>query len=713
MIRQDFLPTTKADMLDRDWHWYDFLLVTGDAYVDHPSFGVAVIGRLLESRGFRVAVLAQPGWKNAEAFTSLGRPRLAVMISAGNLDSMVAHYTASKKKRNQDFYSPGKAIGKRPDRASIVYSNRAREAFGSDMPIILGGLEASLRRFAHYDYWDNKVRRGILFDAAADMLVYGMGERAVIDIAARLKKGEPINRMRDIPGTAFIVSDLDSDTPSMSAKGGQGQTDLDTLSRNSDAGAEVENSQATPSKTVSAQAISTPILKNAAMCPSFEEVKADRYKYADATKLQYELHDAISGRILIQPHEHRYLVVMPPQMPLDTEMLDKVAELPYLRAYHPDYDSEGGVPALDEVRFSIIHNRGCFGACNFCSLAWHQGRMVTSRSHASVLKEAELLTHHEDFKGYIHDVGGPTAQFRTASCDVQKDKGMCTSRKCLTPTPCKKLKVDHSDYLALLRKIRNMPKIKKVFVRSGIRFDYMMADPDTTFFRELVAHHISGQLKVAPEHCVDHILDYMGKPHIEVYRRFMDLYAKFNQSEGKNQFLVPYLMSSHPGSTLSDAVELAEFLHREGARPEQVQDFYPTPGTISTCMYFTGIDPFTKRPVYVARTPHEKELQRALLQYFLPENRDLVAEALRKAHRLDLIGHDPKCLIRPPRKSTAEQFVAKTRAQKIRQGTKRSFSGDQVTGKPGASKKPTARHKPDISNKPANRRSRDKGRGRV
>lgn len=622
MDRSLFLPVSRQDMLDREWYWYDYLVVTGDAYVDHPSFGPAVISRVLEKAGFRVAVLAQPDWKNADAFLAMGRPRLGVMISSGNLDSMVAHYTAAKKHRNEDFYSPGKKAGLRPDRAVIVYANRAREAFGKDISIIIGGLEASLRRFAHYDYWDNKVRRSILFDAAADILIYGMGEKATLEIARRQKAGMPISEMTNIPGTAFSVNSPEA------------------------------------------------FLETGLMCPSFEVVSTRKKEYAEATRLQYEEHDPVRGRTLVQQHGDHFLVVLPPAMPLSREELDEAAELPYTREYHPMYEEMGGVPALDEVRFSIIHNRGCFGACNFCSLAWHQGRMVTSRSQESVLREARQLTQHKDFKGYINDVGGPTANFRHYSCKDQDKRGMCKNRKCLTPVPCNHLDADHSDYLQLLRRLRKVPGVKKVFIRSGIRYDYLLEDKNKDFFEDLVTYHISGQLKVAPEHCVDSVLDYMGKPHIDVYRRFMEQYSCMNEKYDKNQFVVPYLMSSHPGCSLADAVALAEFLHSTGRQPEQVQDFYPTPGTISTCMYHTGYDPMTMEHVYVARTPHEKALQRALLQWRNPENRALVVEALHKAGRPDLIGHDPKCLIRP-----------QSAAQREAEGSVRRASG-RASGRP-------------------------------
>ena len=601
MYPEVFLPVSKEDMQDRGWWWYDFLVVTGDAYVDHPSFGPTVIARLLESEGFRVAILAQPDWHSCDAFTAMGRPKLGVMIGAGNLDSMVSHYTAAKKRRSEDFYSPGKRTGLRPDRATIVYANRAREAFGPDMPIIIGGLEASLRRFAHYDYWEDKVRRSILFDAPADILTYGMGETATREIARRLKKKEKPATMTDIKGTAVIVND-----PAVCAY---------------------------PSVTL----------------PSYEDVTADKVAYANATRVEYEEHDAVRGRAMIQKHGVKYLLVNPPQMPLTTQELDAVADLPYTREVHPMYDDMGGVPAIEEVRFSCIHNRGCIGGCNFCALAFHQGRMVTSRSHESVIREVTAMTHHPLWKGYVSDVGGPTANFRHPSCQKQLKSGMCPNRQCLAPTPCKNLDADESDYLSLLRKLRGIPGVKKVFVRSGIRYDYMLCDKNSEFFSELVHYHISGQLKVAPEHCVNSVLDYMGKPHIEVYETFMDKYRRLNTRYEKEQYIVPYLMSSHPGSTLEDAVELAEYLHSRGRVPEQVQDFYPTPGTISTCMYYTGINPWTMEPVYVAKTPHEKAMQRALLQWARPDKRPLVIQALKEVGRTDLIGFGKECLVRPDR----------------------------------------------------------------
>ena len=592
-----FLPVSKADMEARGWDGYDFLIITGDAYVDHPTFGAAIISRVLEAQGYRVAILAQPDWRKVEAFTALGRPRLGVMLSAGNLDSMVAHYTAARKRRHDDAYSPGNQAGLRPDRASIVYANKVREAFG-DIPLVIGGLEASLRRFAHYDYWEDKVRRSVLFDSQADLLVYGMGETATREIAARLASGTPVGEITDVKGTAFIAKD--------------------------------------PS------ACAYPRVE----CPSYEQVSADKRQYAVANMIQYEEHDPVRGRAILQRHGERLLIVNPPAMPLTTAELDFVAELPYVREPHPMYDEMGGVPAIEEVRFSVAHNRGCFGACNFCSLAFHQGRIITARSHESVLREVEGLTRHPGFKGYIHDVGGPTANFRRPACKKQLKAGLCRGKACLAPQACPNLDADHTDYLMLLRKIRAVPGVKKVFIRSGIRFDFMQKDRSGEFFAELVKYHVSGQLKVAPEHCVNSVLDYMGKPHIEVYEKFKRKYESLNQKYGKEQYLVPYLMSSHPGCTLNDAVELARWLNRTGRQPEQVQDFYPTPGTLSTCMYYTGIDPRTMQPVYVPRDPHEKAMQRALMQWKRPEKRALVREALHRAHREDLIGFGRDCLLR-------------------------------------------------------------------
>jgi uncharacterized radical SAM protein YgiQ len=628
MTQLNFLPTSKEEMDERGWFYYDFLVVTGDAYVDHPSFGTAIISRLLESQGYRVAVLGQPAWDSADDFKAMGRPRYGVMITAGNIDSMVSLFTAAKKKRSDDAYIAGKY--KRPLRATIVFSNRAREAFG-DLPIILGGLEASLRRFAHYDYIDDSIRRSILVDAQADILAYGMAESAVKEIANRLASGTPVSEITDVRGTAYL-------------------------------GERVYGS-------------------DVCECPSFEDVASDKKQYAMATKIQYDEHDFVTGKKIIQQHGKDLLIVNPPSPPLTREELDAVAQLPYCRTYHPKYEQFGGVDAIEEVRFSVIHNRGCFGNCNFCSLAFHQGQVVTSRSQDSVVKEVQGFVGETDFKGYVHDVGGPTANFRNPSCKKQIKSGMCRDRSCLAPTPCPNLIVDHKDYLKLLRRLREISGIKKVFIRSGIRYDYLLQDKDQTFFSELVDHHISGQLKVAPEHCVAHVLDYMGKPHIEAYEKFQNKFQELNKRHNKNQYLIPYLMSSHPGSTLNDAVTLAEYLHKKGYRPEQVQDFYPTPGTISTCMYYTGIDPRTMKNVYVAKTSKEKELQRALLQWNRPAKRSLVIEALKKAGREDLIGFGKGCLVRPNKPQAQTQTQEKNTV-----GAKPTFKTEKKFGKPTTSR---------------------------
>lgn len=589
---RDFLPVSKRDMERRGWDQYDFLYVIGDAYVDHPSFGHAIISRVLESHGYRVAILPQPDWHSAEPFKLLGRPRLGALVSAGNIDSMVNHYTVSKKKRHDDAYSPGNRAGHRPDRATIVYCNRIREAFG-DIPLLIGGVEASLRRFAHYDYWDDKVRRSILFDSRADILMYGMGERQIVEIADLLAEGVDVKDITTVAGTCFIQQHAD------------GYKEI----------------------------------------PSYEECVSDKKAYAVSCREQYREQNPYLGSALAQRHGNRYLIQNPPQPPLDTYELDKVYDLPYMRAYHPMYEADGGIKAIEEVRFSLAANRGCYGSCNFCALAFHQGRVVTSRSDESLIKEAESMTRDPLFKGYIHDVGGPTANFREPACEKQKTMGACMNRQCLFPSPCRNMKIDHKKYLELLRKLRSIKGVKKVFIRSGIRFDYLIADRDDTFFRELLKYHVSGQLKVAPEHVSDNVLRHMGKPENAVFNRFSEKFYRLNEQMGSKQYLVPYLMSSHPGSALRDAVELAEYLCRNRINPQQVQDFYPTPGTISTCMFYTGIDPFTMKEVYVPRSPKEKAMQRALLQFRNPDNYEIVKEALLSAGRGDLIGNGPGCLI--------------------------------------------------------------------
>ena len=602
-----FLPITLKEMQDFGWQQPDFIIVTGDAYVDHPSFGTAIISRVLENAGYKVCIIPQP--RSDEDYKRFGSPRLAFLVNGGNIDSMVAHYTAAKKRRSDDAYTPGGKAGARPDRATIVYSENIRKIFG-DVPIAIGGIEASLRRFAHYDYWDDAVRPSILIDSTADLLMYGMGEKHIVEIANRLNNGEKIGDLTDIKGTCYAVESKDY----------------------------------------------IPIPK-AQECPSYEMVKepSDQGKkqYAVSTKIQQTESDAVRGRVVIQKHGNKILVQNPPMPPLTEPEMDKVYSLPFMRDYHPSYEKFGGVPGIAEVKFSIIHNRGCFGACNFCSLAFHQGRQIAARSHKSVIEEAKKITEMDDFKGYIHDIGGPTANFRFPSCKKQEKAGLCADKKCLAPTMCPAVEVDHSDYLKLLRELRKLPKVKKVFIRSGIRFDYLIADKDESFFKELITHHVSGQLKVAPEHCSNNVLKYMGKPKIEVYNRFEKRFYELTKSAGKKQYLVPYLMSSHPGSTINDAIELSLFLKRNNLHPEQVQDFYPTPGTVSTCMFYTGLDPNTMEKVYVPKTAKEKAEQRALLQYFKPENRELVLSALKKAKRFDLIGTGKNCLAAPPKNAKA------------------------------------------------------------
>ena len=614
----DFLPVSMEELEAVGIHRPDFVYITGDAYVDHPSFGVAIISRVLAAKGYSVAILPQPNWRTNEDFMRFGRPKLGFLVTAGNIDSMVAHYTAAKKKRSDDAYSAGNKAGKRPDRAVIVYCKKIREIYG-DVPILIGGLEASLRRFAHYDYWDDAVRPSILVDSGADILMFGMGEHSIIELADRLRDGVPVSEITDVRGTCYLT---------------------------------------TPDKT--------PF--GCAECPSFAQVSEKKESYAKACRIQYDQQDEVSGKRVIQRHGDKMLVQNEPAISLTQEEMDAVYALPYARTFHPMYEKEGGVPAILEVRFSITHNRGCFGFCNFCSIALHQGRKITTRSEESVLQEAKLLTELPDFKGYIHDVGGPTANFRHPSCEKQAANGLCKGRKCLAPTPCKNLTVDHKDYLRLLRKLREIPKVKRVFIRSGIRYDYLMADKDESFFRELVRHHVSGQLKVAPEHCAPAVLDAMGKPHIETYKKFQKRFYELTKSMGMEQYLVPYLMSSHPGSTIRDAIALACFLKEEGIRPEQVQDFYPTPGTISTCMFYTGLDPYTMQPIYVPRTAKEKAEQRAMLQYFKPENDAVIRAALIKAGRRDLIGNGPHCLIPavPPAnaKNPHDKHLAKQNAAK-------------------------------------------------
>ena len=596
-----FLPITKQEMLERGWESCDFVYVIGDAYVDHHSFGHAIISRILESHGYSVGIISQPDWRNPKSIDIFGRPRLGFLVSGGNMDSMVNHYSVTKHKRKTDAFTPGGVMGKRPDYATIVYCNLIRQTY-KDVPILIGGIEASLRRLGHYDYWSESMKRSILLDSQADILMYGMGEKSIVELADALNAGMEARDITYIDGTVYRTTELDESLPTI-------------------------------------------------MLPSFEEVKANKKKYAESFRIQYGNCDPFTAKRLAEPYGKEFVVQNPPQKPLTTEEMDAVYELPYERTWHPSYAKMGGVPAIEEVQFSLVSNRGCFGACSFCALTFHQGRIIQTRSHESILREAEIMVKEKNFKGYIHDVGGPTANFRHPACEKQLTKGACGGRQCLFPTPCKNMKADHSDYIALLRKLRKIPGVKKVFVRSGIRFDYLLADKKDTFFKELVQFHISGQLKVAPEHVSDAVLARMGKPKNEVYNRFVDKYFALNKQYGMNQYLVPYLMSSHPGSTLKEAIELAEYIREMGYNPEQVQDFYPTPSTLSTVMYYTGLDPRTMDKVYVPTDPHEKAMQRALIQYRNPKNYYLVREALLAAHREDLIGSGPKCLIRaiPPK----------------------------------------------------------------
>lgn len=597
MIR-DYLPISQEDMKNRGIEQLDFVYVTGDAYVDHPSFGPAIISRVLEANGYQVGIIAQPDWKDEESIQILGKPRLGFLVSAGNMDTMVNHYTVAKKHRKIDAYSPGGVMGKRPDRATIVYCNLIRKVY-KDIPIITGGIEASLRRLAHYDYWSDKVKRSILLDSGADIISYGMGERSIVEIADALASGIAVSDITFIPGTVYKAKNLDS-------------------------------------------------VYDAVILPDYQSILASKEEFATSFYKQYCNTDPFTAKPLVEKYkENEYVVQNPPAKPLTQAEMDRVYALPFMRDYHPSYEAQGGIPAIEELKFSLVSNRGCFGGCSFCALTFHQGRMIQTRSHESILQEAQHLIWDKDFKGYINDVGGPTANFRHTACEKQKTKGVCVNKQCLFPTPCKNLKIDHSDYLILLKKLRELPNVKKVFIRSGIRFDYLINDKDHTFMKELCEHHVSGQLKVAPEHISDSVLKLMGKPSNDVYERFIKAYKRTNEDVGKKQFVVPYLMSSHPGSTMKEAVALAEYLRDLGYMPEQVQDFYPTPSTISTCMYYTELDPRTMEKVYVPKNPHEKAMQRALIQYRNPKNYDLVVEALQKAGRMDLIGFDKNCLIRP------------------------------------------------------------------
>ena len=622
-----FLPISKRDMIDRGWDQCDFIIVTGDAYIDHHSFGTAIISRVLEAQGYKVGIIPQPDWKNVYDFQRLGRPKYAFLVNGGNMDSMVNHYTVSKKRREKDMYSPGGKMGLRPDYATIVYCNKIREAY-KNIDIVIGGVEASLRRFAHYDYWENKVRKSILLDSSADLLIYGMGEKPIVEIAEGLKNGVKAKDINYVRGTCYLAENLD-------------------------------------------------YVQDYIEIPSYKEVVSDKRKYAESSKIEYQEQDSVRGKVLVQKHGNIYMVQNIPQPPLNREELDKVYDLPYMKNYHPIYEKHGGIAAIEEVKFSTVSSRGCFGDCKFCAITLHQGRVVQSRSKESILKEIEGITQLPDFKGYIHDVGGPTANFRKPACDRQLAFGACKGKECLSPSVCSNMDVDHTEYLDLLRSIRKVPGVKKAFVRSGLRYDYIMADKDDTFFKELVEHHVSGQLKVAPEHVSAQVLKYMGKPSGDTYNKFVSKFEKITKKIGKKQYIVPYLMSSHPGSTLECAIELAEYLRDINYHPEQVQDFYPTPGTPSTTIYYTGIDPITMKEVYVPKSKHEKAMQRALLQYRNPKYYNLVYEALVEAGRTDLIGDGPKCLIRDKKKCNGN-------------GKKNSFLHDKskvVSGKLNNSKK--------------------------
>lgn len=672
-----FLPISQKDCQDRGIEQLDFVYVIGDAYVDHPSFGYAIISRVLESFGYSVGIISQPDWRNPDSITVLGEPRLGFLVSGGNMDSMVNHYYVSKKPRTADAYTPGGIMGKRPDHAAAVYSNLIRQRF-KRTPIILGGIEASLRRMAHYDYWSDSFKRSILLDSGADLISYGMGEKSIVEIADALNSGINVKDITFIKGTVYKTRDIEQVTGGI-------------------------------------------------LLPSYHKMKEEKREYAASFKIQYENTDPFSARPLMEPYDHGIFVVQnPPAMPLSTMEMDDIYDLPYMRTYHPSYEKQGGIPALSEVKFSLISNRGCFGGCSFCALTFHQGRIVQVRSHESILKEAEEMTKDSQFKGYIHDVGGPTANFRAPACKKQLKKGVCTNRQCLFPKPCPNLEADHTDYVRLLQKLRKLPGVKKVFIRSGIRFDYLLCDKSDTFFHELLEHHVSGQLKVAPEHISNEVLSKMGKPENAVYEQFIKKYEAYNKKIGKKQYVVPYLMSSHPGSTLKEAVALAEYIRDLGYMPQQVQDFYPTPSTISTVMYYTGVDPRDMKPVYVVKNPHEKAMQRALIQYRNPENYQLVKEALILAHREDLIGFGEKCLI-PPRKintsgknKNAANATNKGRNKNIK-NSKSGKNGRQQTNKKiaTADDKPSAKNLPKrkaiintlSENKPA--KLKKKGRKRV
>ena len=645
-MKNKFLPICKKDMDERGIQQLDFVYVIGDAYVDHPSFGHAIISRVLEAHGYTVGIISQPDWKDDHSISILGEPRLGFLVAAGNMDSMVNHYTVSKKRRSTDAYTPGRVMGKRPDYATITYCNLIRRNY-KKTPIIIGGIEASLRRLAHYDYWSDSLKRSILLDSGADLLLYGMGERSIVEVADALNSGLLVRDITFIDGTVYKTRKKED-------------------------------------------------IYDAIFLPDYSELKADKKNYAKSFYVQYQNTDPFSGKRLAESYDYKTFVVQnPPSKPLTIEEMDDVYALPYMRTYHPSYEKAGGVPAISEVKFSLVSNRGCFGGCSFCALTFHQGRIIQVRSHESIIEEAKMLTKEPDFKGYIHDVGGPTANFRAPACKKQLKHGACPNKQCLFPKPCDNLIADHRDYRALLKQLRALPGVKKVFIRSGIRFDYLLADKDQSFLKELCEYHVSGQLKVAPEHISDAVLKYMGKPENSVYRRFVQSYQKMNEKIGRKQFLVPYLMSSHPGSTLKEAVELAEFLRDFGYMPEQVQDFYPTPSTLSTCMYYTGVDPRTMEPVYTAVNPHEKAMQRALIQYRNPKNYELVSEALHKAGRTDLIGFDKKCLIRPRNIQSSSSTQKGASAKKQQTG---KMSKAQTSQKQQKSQKQKPQQKKTIRN---------------
>ena len=626
-MNNKFLPISKEDMKERGWEQCDFIIVTGDAYVDHHSFGTAVISRVLEHAGYKVGIIAQPDWHSTDDFMKLGRPRLAFLVNAGNMDSMVNHYTVSKRVREKDLYSPGGKMGLRPDRATIVYCNKIREAY-KNINICIGGVEASLRRFAHYDYWADKVRKSILTDSGADLLIYGMSEKQIVEVANYLNEGFEPKYIRHVPGTCYLADSLDE------------------------------------------------IYEEHIVIPSYKEVSTDKIKYCEAFKITYQEQDPIRGKTIVQDQGDKFLVVNKPEVILNREELDAVYDLPFTKEYHPIYEEMGGIPALEEVKFSIVGSRGCFGNCSFCAITFHQGRAVQSRSEESIVKEAKEMTEMKDFKGYIHDVGGPTANFRKPACKHQLTIGACKTKQCLSPGVCKNMEVDHKEFLSVLRSVRSLPKVKKVFVRSGIRYDYVMADKDDTFFKELVEHHVSGQLKVAPEHVSEEVLKHMGKPAGRTYEDFRQKFFRITEKLGKKQYIIPYLMSSHPGSTLKEAIKLAEYLRDIKYQPEQVQDFYPTPGTLSTTIFYTGLDPITMKPVYVPKTKEEKAMQRALLQFSNPKNYNIVYDALMKAGREDLIGNGPKCLIKSKEQRYKEAHGLVRSKAKGNTGKSKSFNSN-------------------------------------